>query len=565
MLRFVSNARFLALCILLAPVETLANNLYISTNGTPAGPGTMRQPFDLITALSGAAGQPGDTFWLTGGNYAIGNIETKIQGAPGRPITFRGEPGEWARIDGSLNFFGSAGYVILQDLEFYSSNTNRASMETNVGFNPTDITNMTGIASYAPNMSFINLIVHDETGEGIYISATASNNLIYGCVIYNNGWRSPDNAEGHGIYMQGWNGGRVVENNIIFDNSGADLHIYENQTNYSLAGIRLIGNVAFNAGAIQNTRAYRDWIVGVDTPATCADQIVFEDNLGYFPESPALDDAAQIGRDGVNGSVALLDNYLPSGLQMNNWTIAAVSGNWFAAQPGHYAVTINQSVPLAAAWDDNTYVVSPRGGAFLANSNALDFSAWQSDTGFDSNSIYLAGNPTGTRVFVRTNYYEPGRANIIVYNWDNLTNVAVDVSSVLSPGAPFEARNAEDFFAPPVLSGVFTNQLLNLPMTGLTVAVPNGPMITPPPTGPTFNVFVLLPRLVRLQAAAVNGQGQISWPTNSGDWILQFTTNLSTDSAWAEITNAPAIVGDQYTLNVPFSGSAGFYRLQATP
>lgn len=541
-----------------------ANDIYVSPYGTPSGPGSLGHPYNLATALSGKVGQPGDTFWLAGGTYMGGHIDTTIQGAPGQPITFRPEPGEHARVDGSLTFWNSTGHIILRDLEFFSSDTNRVSAETNAGFNPTDITNITGIASFSPNMSFLNLIVHDETGEGFYIAQWASNNLIYGCAIYNNGWRSPDNAEGHGIYAQATNGPVEVADNIVFNNSGASLHIYDNTPGDELTSITVDGNAAFNAGAIQNIRPYRDWIVGVDAPATTADQIVFEHNLGYFPESPTLDDATQIGRDGVNGSVALLDNYLPAGLQMNNWTIAAVSGNSVAAQPGHYAVTINQSASLAAAWDDNAYVVPAGAGGFLANSNAFDFAEWQNGTGFDSHSIYLASSPTGTRVFVRPNFFEPGRANIIVYNWGNLSNVAVDVSSVLSPGAPFEVRNAEDFFAPPVVSGVFTNQLLNLPMTNLTVAVPNGPMMTPPPTGPTFNVFVLLPRTIRLQIKAANGQAQISWPTNAGDWVLQSTSSLSADSAWTDVTNpvTPAVAATRYTVGVPLSGSAGYFRLR---
>ena len=572
MIPLAPNVRLFVLCLLLVPAGIQANviqatDLYVATNGTPAGPGTLAQPFDLKTALSGAAGQPGVTFRLTSGTYTLGHLNTTIQGAPGQPITLRKAFGAQARVDGSLTFFGSAGYVVLQDLEFYSSDTNRVSMETNVGFNPTDITNITGIASYVPNLSFVNLIVHDETGEGIYLSQIASNNLVYGCVIYNNGWRSPDNAEGHGIYAQGWNANQDIAHNIVFNNSGVCLHIYDNATNAFISGITLNGNVAFNGGAIQNVRPYTDWIVGVDVPAITADNIVFENNMGYFPESSNEDDAAQIGRDGVNGGVAVLNNFLPAGLEINNWTIAAVSGNTLAAQPGQYAVNLNESAPLSAAWDDNAYQVPPGAGGFLVNSNALDFAGWQADTGFDSHSIYLVAIPSGSRVFVQTNFYEPGRANIIVYNWDNLTNMAVDVSSVLSTGAPFEVRNAEDFYAPPVLSGVFTNQLLNLPMTGLTVAVPNGPMITPPPTGPTFNVFVLLPRLVRLQIAAMKVQAQLSWPTNAGDWVLQSSTSLSSGGKWMDFTNnvTPAIVAANYVVNVPFSGSAGFYRLRAAP
>ena len=465
-----------------------------------------------------------------------------------------------------MTFFESVGYVTLRDFELYSSDTNRVSAETNVGFNPTDINIIPGIASYSPNLSFINLIVHDETRHGIYISQASSNNLIYGCVIYNNGWRSPDNAEGHGIYVQGWNGGRQVSENIILNNSGVGMHIYDNASNALLAGVLISGNVAFNGGAIQNVRVYRTWIVGVDAPGANADGMVFENNMGYFPPAPGQDDQAQIGRQGINGSVAVLDNYLPDGLELNNWTIAAISGNLFGAQSSNSVLTVNQQARLAAAWNGNTYTAPTAGnGGLLINSLTLGFSAWQSGTGYDLNSTYQAANLSGTKIFIRPNWYDAGRANIIVYNWDNLASVAVDASSVLTPGEPYEVRNAANFFAPPVLSGVFDGTPLVLPMTGLSVAVPNAPMITPSPTGPTFNVFVLQSLEIQLRVALVNGQIQLIWPTNSGSWVLQFRSSLSPSGAWTAVTNTPAVVKGQNVLVLPISTSVGFYRLRFVP
>jgi hypothetical protein len=96
-------------------------------------------------------------------------------------------------------------------------------------------------------------------------------------------------------------------------------------------------------------------------------------------------------------------------------------------------------------------------------------------------------------VFVRPNRYEAGRAHIVVYNWAGASSVGVNVSSVLPAGTAYEVRNAEDFFAAPILSGIFDGQPLQLPMTGLSVAKPTGALLTAPPTGPKFNAFVLLP------------------------------------------------------------------------
>src|SRR6266480_5621336 len=105
MIHRIPGARLSALCGLFAALGMQATDLYVSTNGTPSGPGTIAQPYDLPTAFSGNASHPGDTFWLREGNYVVGHIETKIEGAPGEPITFRQMHGERARIDGSLTFY----------------------------------------------------------------------------------------------------------------------------------------------------------------------------------------------------------------------------------------------------------------------------------------------------------------------------------------------------------------------------------------------------------------------------------------------------------------------------
>ena len=545
--------------------------MFVAPDGTPSGPGSLSSPYDLATALSGAVSQPGDTFWLRGGVYQLGHVNTTIQGAPGQPITFRQVSGEYARVDGSISIFDSIGYAVFRDFELYSSDTNRVSSQIGVGFNPTDISIIPGIACYSPNLSFVNLVVHDETRHGIYTSETASNILIYGCLIFNNGWSCPDNAEGHGVYAQGSIGARTITDSIVFNNSGVNMHIYENATNGTLVGVTLDGNVAFNAGGIQNVRAYRDWIVGVDAPALYADNIIVTHNMGY--RTPDLAVATQpqmdIGRDSTNGSVVLTDNYMPLSLQMNNWSTANVSRNLFAPDPADYVLGLNQTLSsLSADWDNNTYVVAPTGKEVSLDFEPYSFSGWQAATGFDSDSTFVVGELHGTRVFVRPNAWENGRANIIVYNWDRLDNVTVDVSALARVGSMFEVRNAQDYFAGPVISGIFTGQPLQLPMTNLTVAAPNGPVsptgpfYTPPPTGPTFNVFVLRRPRGGLHIQQQNGSVQVYWPFSSGADALQCTDSSTIPSRWINDTNAPVVVEDRFMVTEPMAAGAKFYRLR---
>ncbi len=549
-------------------IHLQANDYFVATNGTPFGPGALSSPYDLATALSGLVSQPGDTFWLREGDYQLGHFDTTIQGAPGSPVTFREVSGEHAQIDGSISVFSSDGYVVFRDFELYSSDAHRASSQTNVGFNVTDISIIPGLACYAPNLSLINLVIHDQTRHGVYTDHLATNVLVYGCVIFNNGWYSPDNAEGHGIYAQGSVGTRTLADNIVFNNSGANLHVYENTPGGWLVGATLAGNVAFNAGAIQNVRSYRDWIVGVDLPALYADRIVLNDNMGFRVPTLDTQPEAQIGRDAINGSVVLTDNYLPLGLLMNNWSNATVTGNLFGPRlRDSYVVGLDQTLTLLNAnWDNNTYVWPLTGNEFLLDFTSYSYSAWQFVTGYDLDSTVVVGDLQGTRVFIRTNLYEQGRANIIVYNWDNLDNVAVDMSSLLPVGSVFEVRNAQDFHAPPVLSGVFDGLPLVLPMTNLTVAVPNGPMVTPPPTGPTFNIFVLLPNPDPLRIKQVGNSVLVSWPIGFGANALQSNGSPTGSGGWTDFNRGPVRpVGDQFVARDLIGPGAMFYRLRPGP
>ena len=96
-------------------------------------------------------------------------------------------------------------------------------------------------------------------------------------------------------------------------------------------------------------------------------------------------------------------------------------------------------------------------------------------TGLDAGSTYTPGAPTGVWTAVRPNQYEPGRANIVIYNWDLKLYVQVDLSaSGMKIGDAYQIRDAENWFNGPVVSGTYTGAPVSIPMTGLTVAQPFG-------------------------------------------------------------------------------------------
>jgi hypothetical protein len=479
---------------LAAEAPLRAANLYIAPNGTASGNGTERRPYDLTTALSGDVSRPGDTFWLRAGIYRLGQANTEIHGAPGRPITFRPVPGERAQLEGSLTIGGQRGHVIFRDFELRSGVNRRMSTQTGAGFKRQDLAHFTeGIQVFAPNMSFINLVVHDSVRSAFYTATEATNVLIYGCVVYNSGWASPDDAEGHSYYLQG--AGEISEN-IGFNSTGAGFHVYASGAGDSVRNLTLTGNIAWGAGALQTVRSYRDWIVGVDSPAVRADNILLRCNMGYLTTNSSTLTQVQLGRENTNGSLVAVSNYWPQGVTISHWCNATVVGNTIAPQKPECAIDLQESLTsLRAEWNSNRYVPTSNEQAFRLNSKNYGFGEWKNITDYDSSSSFSTGRLQGTEIFVRPNRYEPGRANIVIYNWDNLKTVAVNVRDVMPTGSSYEVRNAQDFFSEPVLTGVFNGEPLQLPMNGLLTAIPMAPLQAPSATGPTFNVFVLLPRV----------------------------------------------------------------------
>ena len=94
-------------------------------------------------------------------------------------------------------------------------------------------------------------------------------------------------------------------------------------------------------------------------------------------------------------------------------------------------------------------------------------------------------------MFVRRNAYEPGHANIVVYNWAQAASAVVDISNVLTPGDRYEVRNVQNYFGAPVTSGTYAGGTIQVPLAAVAGPAPiaGGSF---PTTGPAFGVFVLL-------------------------------------------------------------------------
>ncbi|MEI8314325.1 MAG: right-handed parallel beta-helix repeat-containing protein, partial [Verrucomicrobiota bacterium] len=378
---------------------------------------------------------------------------SKLTGTSTAPIIVRQYPGERATLDSTglqgstISLTGS--YTWYWGFEVASSSTARTSTQT--GPWPTDVNCNPSIAT--PNAGtgnkFINLVVHDNPlGFGLWSANTDLET--YGCLVYYNGWNAPDRGHGHGIYAQNLTGYKKILDNIIFYNTDHGMQAY--------------GSAA----------------AGVNN---------FTVDGNIFYENSRLFTAYTSGRNLLIGGDAVAQNPLVR----NNCIYRAVAGSAGGTSDFYLGYTSGAS----GAVMQNNYIVCT--ALFASNltgmtmdSNYLCGTVSGLNTATYPNNTFTTTRPTtGTKVVVRPNTYEPGRANIAIYNWSLANTVTVDLTGAgLNAGDTYELHNTMNYFGD-VITGTYAGGTITVPMTGRTVAAPSG-LPAPASPFPQFGAFVLL-------------------------------------------------------------------------
>lgn len=468
---------------------TIRRGYYVAPNGSSANDGSYTRPWDMATAIAGAGGRvrPGDTVWVRGGTYR-GNFRSTVAGTASAPVVIRAFPGERAIIDGNASQSASTWNVrgawsVYWGLEFTNSYTNRLTSSTANNVRPNVVVN------YASNTRYVNIIIHDG-GVAFYNDAAYSNVELAGAIIYNNGWQGPDRGHGHAIYLKSNTGPVLARENILFNQFGYGIHVYTNAGSGKLNNIQLIGNIAFNNGTLASNSTSSNILMGGDDTATGT---VVRENFAYF--TPGLSGTnVKVGWGTLkNGDVRVERNYFAGGSQVFDfgyWSTALVSGNTFVGTAG--VARLNDGSKSGKSWSGNVHQRDPATTSWRFNSSSYTFSNWRTATGFASTDQAYGGLPTSTKVVVRKNPYEAGRANIVVYNWARQGSVSADLGGVLAVGDRFAVYNVQNLFGTPVASGVYSGGAVILPMSGVTPPQPVGWSKTGPRTGPNFDVFVVV-------------------------------------------------------------------------
>lgn len=412
------------------------SGIFVSTQGKPTATGTQNDPLDLATALSAnSPAQAGDTIWIDEGVYKGSFVSTlsgnsahpiSVKPLPGKRVVLDGRTGEGdvLRIDGQWsNYYG---------LEITSSATEHTSAQR--GSSPTDLKAMSGVTVLNGNdTKVIDFIVHDVVGSGFSTWSSAPNSELYGNIIYNNGWSAPDRGHGHAIYAQNKTGFKKLTQNIIFFGYGTGIHVYTEGG--QINGFDIQDNTWFMTGAsdLRDSQLKDTCLVGGFQPVI---NLNLANNLGYTQNGRGT----RLGySSSVTGqSATLSNNYLSENL----WVI----GSWS---------TFNAT---------NTVVHRDIDG------NA---SSYISD-GVNGNVISATPPTSGNRVFIKANAYDPRRARITIFNYDNADTVAVDASSILKIGEAYRIHNVFGLFNKPIQTGIYDGTPINVKMGTVSPPQPTG-------------------------------------------------------------------------------------------
>ncbi len=460
--------------------------LYVSPTGRSEAAGTMDDPKDLLSVLAKPeAVPPGSIIWLRGGMYGDGKTYfiSRLAGTEEAPIILRQMPGERAALNGSLIIEGA--HTWFWGFEVLSTFEDR----TGDRYNPQAGT-LDGVVVNGPYTKLISLVIHD-TREGVAVWTPAEGAEVHDCIIYNNGWQGPDRGHGHGIYTQNNGAPKRLTGNIIFNQFGVGIHAYGSDKAF-VRNYMVDHNVVFNNGRLSIDGRSDNLFFGSGGSLS---GIRVQSNYTYHTPSQDIG-ASRVGWQygGTNQDVSVLDNYFIGGyigLSMNSWRSMRVHGNVTYAEKSYnvFLQPPQTEDGLVSDWDGNKHYGA---GQFLLRGEKRTFGQWRA-AGFDANGEMHDGRPRGVWSFVNRNNFDPGRAHIVIYNWDLQPKVCVDVSAVFETGIKYQVFDGQNIFGDALVTGELQGREVCIPMTDLKVVMPLGVVPNPPThTAPEFGVFVMV-------------------------------------------------------------------------
>lgn len=420
---------------------------------------------------------PGDTIYLSAGTYTD---DISPRGCVGRSITIRNEPGQRPTFDAKTRDISGIklnGYDLLViGLEF--TNTDPTTRDLPAG----SAQRNTNLTFYAPRTILANSIVHDgNVGVGFW--EQAENSELYSVLIYNVGCWVGGAVHGHCIYTQNDIGIKHIQDVLcgpavrlaiqVYGTGAANLKGY--RIDHCLfTGSSINGQVVIGGGSPVDDFQYtfnRHWqsvvSVGYTTPSIAG---TFTDNdFVSAVEGPIFSQWNTLtwlrNRSVIQSPATSSNTIIASGTDISAWTMD-YSDCW---RPGFGRWQASDIQPVF-----------------------FTLAAWQSATGQEAHSITHDGAPTTNEVILRGNDYDNDRATVLIYNWESLNSVSVDLSGLpLTIGRTYKLHSVLDYDGD-AQTFIYSGSPVSVPMTGHTQANPiayNAPLVSS--WFPGFGAFVL--------------------------------------------------------------------------
>lgn len=476
-----------------------AVGFYVSPNGSSISTdGDFNHPWNFPYALSGAGGriQSGNIVWMRGGIYS-GNFVWTVPGA-----TFRAYTNETPVVAGAALIVPAiTGANVTPVLTINVGSGNIAILWGVEVKDEIDMTSLgTGSAGVAPagisvqsgNISIRNCVIRN-CGQGLGLfDQRVSPFELYGTLIYYSG----NNAKDHHLYVQTKGPSTFKFNELLTFGCIQEYSIaFTGDAGITAHDIEMTGGVWWNNNDLHLAIGYSDGVNVNCTYNFCHSYWLpsLTPNRGcYF---------ANTGGPGSRQSQRVSNCYLVGGnavADFRGFTSSVVTNNIFVAQPGNVVVASAGGASFGAVnYNRNWYWGTE--STLFSGTGAGDFTAWKSQTGWDANSTFTTGVPTTNHVVVRTNFYEPGRGHVIIYNWANANNVNANLSTLgLANGQPFRIFYAMNWKGNPVINTTYNSgaPTVSIPMTNLVAEVPYRsymPAVCKTSTAPLFGAFIVVP------------------------------------------------------------------------
>ncbi len=479
-----------AVLLMLVVAPALANQWFVSPAGSETAAGTQADPWGLNFALSiGSGAVAGDTIWVlpgdyyTDGNYVGWNYDPNLDpNAPGygtgdpnfgaktstfsvekagtaaAPIIVQNWQNGRATIHGNIDLgTSSAGafppaYVYFKGLEIkgisltYNQGDNAGFEMGNGSFG--------NYSNFGLGVKVLNCVVHDVPGGGIYTWSSALGCEINGNLSYYNGIDDPNTKDSNTGGMQALNYGLssqttsgdaniaayqfIFKNNIVHNNDAGGVRLYGSTRDYATYD----GDTMFNNGSIATSGMSMNFVAtDYNAMGTISENDVFTNLNTYM--------------DGTVGGLVWID-----------WTD-------FATVTNNYCVCEDPNRPFTLGDYNNTFNT--------CTGNTIFGTVYDAYNDLTGQAITANVPTTGSHIVVQSCpadigggvKLEPGRANVIIYNWAQANSITASLPSTGLNGVPFSVYDAQNFYGAAVVTGTYgsgSTTSVVIPMTGTTMA-----------------------------------------------------------------------------------------------